>query len=384
MDSALRNSPLLKDYQLQVLSSQYDSLLLLAAYKPQVTGNSFNSYAPVIHGYGYDEAITNGANFSALIGVNKQLMNHKLVSAQVESIRLQNQKLSNNYKITEQDLQRTIATQYITTYGGQQQLKFNREVQQLLSNEEAILKKLTQQNVYKQADYLAFLVTLQQQQLLVKQISIQLDNDLATLNYLTGIIDTASVELEDPDLKSPVLPQINNSVFFQQYSIDSMNLVNSKLLVGLAYKPKINLFADAGYNSSLAYKAYKNFGTSFGISATIPLYDGKQRKLQENKIVIAERTRQNYKSFFTDQYTQQIAQFTRQLRATEELINDINNQLKYSKSLVEVNGRLLQTGEVRIADYILSLNNYLAAKNLVTQNMISRLQIINQVNYWNR
>jgi len=30
------------------------------------------------------------------------------------------------------------------------------------------------------------------------------------------------------------------------------------------------------------------------------------------------------------------------------------------------------------------VNNYLAAKNLLTQNNISRMQIINQLNYWNR
>ena len=45
---ALANSPLLKDYKNQVAASYYDSLLILAAYKPQVTGNSNNSYAPVI------------------------------------------------------------------------------------------------------------------------------------------------------------------------------------------------------------------------------------------------------------------------------------------------------------------------------------------------
>ena len=106
--------------------------------------------------------------------------------------------------------------------------------------------------------------------------------------------------------------------------------------------------------------------------------------MQYSKIDIAERTRQNYQSFFTSQYKQQIAQLTQQLKATDELINDINNQLKYSESLITVNEKLLETGEVKIADYILALNNYLNAKNLVTQNNINRLQIINQINYWNR
>jgi hypothetical protein len=45
---------------------------------------------------------------------------------------------------------------------------------------------------------------------------------------------------------------------------------------------------------------------------------------------------------------------------------------------------LLETGDARIADLVIALNNYLTAKNLLTQNTVSRLQIINQINYWNR
>ncbi|MEP7254424.1 MAG: TolC family protein [Ferruginibacter sp.] len=381
---ALANSPLLKDYQNQVQSSYYDSLLILAAYKPQVTGNSNNAYAPVIKGWGYDNAITNGANVSALVGVNKQLMNKKTVASQFQNIQLQNDALNNKGKITEQDLKRTIIAQYITAYGDLQQLNFNKEINALLSKQETILKKLTQSNVFKQVDYLAFLVTLQQQALIIKQQDMQYKNDYALLNYLCGINDTATVDLTDPEIRSSLLPETSNSVFFKQFEIDSLKLLNSKSLLEINYRPKINLFADAGYNSSFAYKPYKNIGTSFGISATIPIYDGKQKKLQISKINIAERSRNNYKEFFTKQYLQQIAQLTQQLRASEEMIATINSQLKYAQSLIEVNGKLLNAGEVRIADYILALNNYMNAKNLITQNSINRMQIINQINYWNR
>ena len=384
VDQALTNSPLLKDYKNQVQASYYDSLLILAAYKPQLTGNSNNVYAPVIKGWGYDKAITNGANVSALVGVNKQLMNKKTVASQFQNIQLQNDALNNNGKITEQDLKRTIIAQYITAYGDLQQLNFNVEINSLLSKQEFILKKLTQSNVFKQVDYLAFLVTLQQQALIIKQQDMQYKNDYALLNYLCGIDDTATVNLTDPEIKSSLLPETSNSVFFKQFEIDSLKLLNSKSLLEINYRPKINLFADAGYNSSLAYKPYKNIGTSFGISATIPIYDGKQKKLQISKINIAERSRTNYKDFFTKQYTQQIAQLTQQLKASEEMIATINAQLKYAQSLIEVNGKLLNAGEVRIADYILALNNYMNAKNLITQNSINRMQIINQINYWNR
>jgi len=353
-------------------------------HKPQITGISYNSYPPTIKGVGYDEAITNGGQFSTLVSANKTLPNKKNLAAQFESIQLQNKSISNTSQISEQDLKRNITAQYITAYGDLLQLNFNKTIDSLLSREETILKKLTEQNVYRQVDYLSFLVTLQQQRLLIKQQTIQFQYDFASLNYLCGISDTASVTLQNPDIKINMLPGIENSIFYKQFTIDSLKMVNNKTIVDVGYKPKFNLFADAGFNSTLLYRAYNNFGTSFGISAIVPIYDGKQRKLQYSKIAIAERTRRNYQSFFASQYSQQIAQLTQQLKTTNDLINDINYQLKYSESLINVNEKLLEAGEVKIADYILALNSYLNAKNLITQNNINRLQIINQINYWNR
>ena len=228
---ALANSPLLKDYQNQVQASYYDSLLILAAYKPQVTGSSNNLYAPAIKGWGYDKALTNGANVNALVGVNKQLMNKKTVAAQFQNIQLQNETINNTSKITEQDLKRTIIAQYITAYGDQQQLNFNKEINSLLTKQEIVLKKLTQSNVFKQVDYLSFLVTLQQQALVVRQQQMQYKNDFALLNYLCGVTDTATINLADPEIKSASLPDKSNSIFFNQFKIDSLKSINSKAML---------------------------------------------------------------------------------------------------------------------------------------------------------
>jgi len=381
---ALRNSPLLKDYQNQLLSGQVDSAIVRAGYVPQVTGTSINTYAPVINGYGYDNAISNGGNFSTLVGVNKTLIGKKHLDAQYETIRLLNQGISNTAKISEQDLKKSITAQYITTYGDQQQLSFNRDVSGLLRKEDSLLKDLTERNVYRQTDYLAFLVTVKQQALQMRQLEIQFQNDLNTLNYLCGIVDTMGVSLQDPGLSLASLPDPDHSAFFRQYHLDSLKLRNNRSLIDFSYRPKANIYADGGYSSTFAYQAYKNFGVSFGVTITMPIYDGHQRKMQYSKLDIAERTRAGYKDFFTSQYKQQIAQLAQQLQATEALIGQINDQVKYSEALIDVNGKLLGTGDVKVADFILALSNYLNAKNLLTQNNITRLQIINQINYFNR
>ena len=381
---ALQSSPLLKDIQNQVELNHYDSLLIRAAAKPQVNGNSFNNYAPVVKGVGYDNAITNGANISALISVSKQIINKKNLASQFENLQIQNLSLKNNKILNEQDLIRTIIAQYITAYSSLQQLNFNKEVNTLLTKEEGILKKLTQSNVYKQTDYLAFLVTMQQQNLLVKQTAIQYKNDLAYLHYLCGITDTSSTSLQNPNLHFNQIPTISQTPVYKQFEIDSLKLENNKKLIEVNYRPKMTMYADGGFYSSMAYTPYKNFGTSVGFNLTVPIYDGQQKKVLYSKIAVSESTRKNYKTFFQNQFQQQIDQLIQQLRSTDELINDINNQLKFSQKLIDVNGKLLETGEVRITDYILALNNYINVKNLLTQNNTNRLQVINQLNYWNK
>ena len=104
VNSAMKNSPLLKDYQNQARSNQIDSMRIRALYKPQVNGNSTNMYAPVINGWGYDNIITNGANVSELVGITQKLTSKQNLQNQYEAIRLQNEGLNITGKISEQDL----------------------------------------------------------------------------------------------------------------------------------------------------------------------------------------------------------------------------------------------------------------------------------------
>jgi len=383
INTAVNNSPQLYGYRNLILSNRIDSQLIIAGNRFQVSGNSNSYYAPVINGYGYDAAITNGQQLQALIGVTKQIYNKKNLEVQFQSLRLQRDSLNISSAITTQDIKKSVIMQYITTYGDQLQLDFNDEVIGLLSNEDSILKKLTQKNVYKQADYLSFLVTLQQQMLTRNQLAVQYKNDFATLNYLTGIVDTFTMRLDEPDITVIKNLLYDSSAFLLKYKVDSLRLLNEKALIDLNYRPKVNLFADAGYESSLMLMPYKNFGTNIGINLTIPIYDGHQKQLQYTKINIEERTRQRQKEFFNNQLQQQLQQLQQQLSSLESLSEPVNNQIKYLETLINVNGKLLETGDIKITDYVLGLNNYISAKNLVVQNMIARYQIINQLNYWN-
>jgi len=382
--TAAQNSPLLKDYNNQKIANLIDSLRILAGYKPQVNGVSTNNYAPSNGGWGYDGAITNGSNFSQLITVSKSIVRKEILQNQLDAIQLLNESLTNSGKVSEQDLAKSITAQYITAYGNWEQVSFNNEMLALLKKEETILKKLTEKGVYRQTDYLSFLVTIQQQEISISQAKIQFQNDVLTLNYLAGITDTTATFLTAPAIELAIVPEAESTVFYQQYRIDSLKLRNNDALIDYTYKPKINAYADGGYVTAFPSDFYKNFGISFGFNIIVPIYDGKQKKMQHDKIGIAEQTRQNYRDFFKKQFTQQVAQLSQQLSATQQLIDQMNGQLKYTEALIEANRKLLETGDVRMADYLLAIGNYLTAKNLIRQNNIKKLQLINQINYWNK
>ena len=78
VNQALANSPLLYEYENQLSSLSLDSKIIIAGSKPQVNGISNNNFAPVIGGWGYDNAITNGQQLSALVSVNKSVFNKKI------------------------------------------------------------------------------------------------------------------------------------------------------------------------------------------------------------------------------------------------------------------------------------------------------------------
>ncbi|WP_131539709.1 TolC family protein [Pedobacter nototheniae] len=383
LNQAKITSPVLKDLENQRKSAGIDSLIVRAIAKPQIRGTSTGLYAPIIQGYGYDGVITNGQSLDALLNVNYDLLNKKRINNQLQGVKLLSDSIRYASQVSTFDLNRSIADQYILAFASQDQVGFNSEVVALLRKEEALLKTLTRSNIYKQSEYLTFLVTLQQQELSLQQAALQHKNDLATLNYLSGITDTTLVRLEEPKLKSDKL-LAETSFFKRKFELDSLKNENQRSSISLNYKPKLGVYANGGYSSSLTLQPYKNFGASVGFTFSFPIYDGHQKKMQFNKLSLASETISNYRAFFVRQQAQQLNLIRQQIDQTDALFGKINDQIRFSKGLIDVDSKLMHTGDLRVADFVIAINNYLSAQNLLRQTTINRLKLINQYNYWNR
>lgn len=381
IQKGLENSPLLKDFRNQLLSGKLDSLLTQASYKPQVNQVSQAMYAPTARNFGYDAAITNGANYSAVVNVVQPLFSKKIKANQFRDISLSNHVIEADTQITTTDLKQGITSQFLTAYADYAQIQFNESTLNLLKNEQALLKTLADQGIYAQTDLMNLSVSLTAQRIAIKQAFIQYRNSLAILNFICGISDTSTVILTKPELTIRNPFNINNSPAMLKFKIDSLKNVNSKQLIDLNYRPQLSAFADAGFMAVLPQNISHNFGTSFGLNFSIPIYDGKQRKLQYEKTSLSENSRLDYQTFYTTQYKQQINQLNEQLKLTDELILSVRNQLTEQEKLIALYKIEIEKGLVRFPDFLNIVNNYTQTKNSLTVSEMNRLQIINQMNY---
>ncbi len=377
---AKENSPLLNDYNNQRYSLKIDSLKLRADYGIQVTGMGDLSGAPLIHNWGYNGGTLNsGRNLDAVVRISKELLGNKNLDTRLAKYSLEMKHLINQSGISKVQLCKAVTEQYINTYSTQQQYAVAQEVVQLLEQEDFILKELTRKATFKQTDYLSFKVTLQQNLLALQQQYADWQNNYATLNYLVGRVDTTLHHLQPPLLQTGQPAPFDQSLYAESYKIDSLKLMNEARIINYDYQPKLSLYVDGGYSSALTATPYKNFGTSAGISLTVPIYDGNKRKkaLQQNRL--AQNTRKDYNDFEHQQYQQQAAQLEGQIRQYKQMLATAKEQLKYAQALIKANLEQLPTGDVKVADFILSINNYINLKSGLVQYETTLNNLYNQL-----
>ena len=381
LSQAIQNSPLLNDYRNQISSAISDSLLIRAAKKPLVEARSQLQYSPVYRNFGYDEVITDGGNYTAVMGISQSLFNKKEITNKFEAVDLQKRVINNSSRISINELNKIVTDQYLTSFFGYTDFLFNKNFLELLLKENEIVKQFVKNGIAKQTDYLSLLVETQAQEIVVSQLKSQYRKDLMLLTQLCGLNDSVLYELAEPEIKIKSVPDIAKSPSYIQYKIDSIRIENEKTAIDIKYRPKVNWFADAGFLTSNPWNFYKHFGYSAGLSLNIPVYDGKQRGIQKQKLEFNENTRQAYKNTYYKQYFQQIQQLNLELKSLNELSAQTETQLKTSEQLVNTLKEQLEAGIIQMTDYINAIKNFKTTSRNINLISIQKKQVINELNF---
>ena len=381
LKEALQNSPLLNDFRNQINSAIADSLLIKAAKMPLVEAKSQLQYSPVYHNFGYDEVITDGGNYMAVMGVSQSIFNKKEVNNKYRSIDLQRQNIDNSARLSSFELNKIITDQYLTTFSVYSDLIFNKTFLDLFREQNDIVSRFVKNGVCKQTDYLSLQIETQAQEILINQLSGQFRKEQMILNKLCGLNDTSRIDLEEPHLTIKGTADISKAPNYIQYKIDSIRIENERSAIDIRYKPKINWFADAGILTSDPWNFYRHLGYSAGLSLSIPVYDGKQKIIEKQKLEYNENSRRVYQDNYRNQYYQQVQQLEEELRSLNETSDRIKKQLDTSDQLVKALKDQLEAGIIMMTDYINAIRNFKSInRNLILIN-IQKLQIINEMNF---
>jgi outer membrane protein TolC len=381
LKQGLANSPLLRDYKNQINAAGLDSLLVKSLQLPQADLNGQLMVAPVYNHFGYDEAITNGGNYLGVVAVAQPIFNRKILNNKYEGISIQKRSLANTSKISSNELKRVITNQYLTAFSDLTDLQFNNDFLKLIQSEQETIQQLVAHGIYKQTDYLSLRIEAQSQEIIIVQLSSQYEKDLRLLNQVCGLNDTIGHNLNLPLIIKVEWPKPFLSPLFIQYKIDSLRISNEKIAVGNRYRPKLNWFADAGFNSSKFLGIYQHFGYSAGINLSVPIYDGHQQKLEYEKINISEDSRAHYETFFKNQYLSQVQQLNNELSVSKDITSKFKKQLVTAEELLTLSKNQLNNGNIAITEFINALKNYNSINRDLNQSQVKTLIILNELNY---
>ncbi|MCX6301352.1 MAG: TolC family protein [Bacteroidia bacterium] len=381
LQEGIKNSPLLKDYYNQVSSALLDSLLIRSSKMPQVEAKSQLLYSPVFTNFGYDEVVTDGGNYQAVVSVSQNILNKREISNKFQAIDIQKQGAYNSTKLSVAEIKKIITEQYLISCADYNDLSFNKSFLELYYKENKITYQFVLNGLCKQTDYLSLQVETQSLEILVNQLKNQYETDMRLLNQLCGLNDTGFYDLNLPALEITGMAEISKSPLFMQYKIDSLRIVNDIAGIDMRYLPKMNWFADAGFLTATPFNFYRHFGFSAGINLSIPVYDGNQKEKEKQKLKLAENTRSSYLDNFTTRYYQQIQQLNSELKSFKNLEVQLQNQLATSEQLVNALRQQLESGVIQMTEYINAVKNYRSVTKTLSDNRIRILQVINEINF---
>ena len=383
LEMAQANSPLLKDYQNQAEVAHLENEKTIANYRiPNIYANAQWMEAPRINGVGYDEAITNGGMYSAVVGAQLPLLAGNFVGAEQRQNDLQQQKAQWNQRTSWRDLKLQVTEGYLVCYDDQQNLENINGQMELLGRQIKIAQTLAQTGNLKGSDVL--LLQIEKQKLATTSANwhAQLLNHIASLNKLCGLVDTAVLQFAEPTLTlSDSL--VSSSQYRLQYLLDSLNAQNQLELFNLKYRPKVSAFADAGLNAVSPSNLPHYFGFSVGLNLSMNIFDGNQRKVVQDQTMLKQSTISGYQKQFENQRAQNLLNLKKQVGLANARIAQIKDELSDYDKLIGIYQKALGEGDIAVTEYLVTLRTYIQEKQNLIDQQKQKYSAINAYNYWN-
>lgn len=399
VSKAVQNSPLINENNNLSKVNLLEYQRLKAIYtKPQIGLTANYLFAPIISDnnnqlkfeansagasnyYGYDLGASNGGEYQALLNLIQPLFNSKKYKTATEQVNIETQINENNNKLTQHDIEKIVTDQYILCLQDNKQIHDAETTLHLLTDQQAILKKLVENSIYKQSDLILLNIEYQNYFSQLTTFKSNYHRDLLELNAICGIDDTALVQLQNSELI--LKNKESNSLFLESYRLDSLNLAAQQNVFELQYKPQLNLYANTGLFAFTIPDIPQRFGLSAGLSLTWPIVDGNQKKINRQKTILLEQNISFQKKYYENQNKIRVEKILYEIKSTESQLESLKSQLNNYNILLESYKKELSAGQISIIDFLTILRNKSSLTGEYNLLFLQKQSLINTYNYWN-
>lgn len=399
ISKAVQNSPLINENNNLSKVNQLEIQRIKAIYtKPQIGLTANYLFAPIIskdnnkttlqlnssgasNYYGYDLGASNGGEYQALLNLTQPLFNSQKYKIATEQVTIGTQINENNIKLTAHEIEKIVTDQYILCLQDNKQIHDIETIVNLMADQNEILKKLIKNSIYKQSDLVLFNIEYQNYFSQMVAFKANFHRDLLELNIICGIEDTTLVQLQDSEII--LKNKVSNSLFLETYRLDSLNLTAQQKVFELQYKPQLNLFANTGLNAFTIPNIPQRFGMSAGLSLNWNIFDGNQKKLNQQKTTILEQNTSFQKNYYENQNKVRIEKILYEIKSLETQLKLIDSQLINYNVLLESYKKELTAGQISVIDFISILKNKANLAGEYHLLFLQKQSLINAYNYWN-
>ena len=329
---------------------------------------------------GYDQAFTDGGQYQAMLSINQALFNKSIYHAASQKASIETRSSQNFRSLSKHEIEQVVSHQYLRCLKSEKQTEISRELLSEMAKQMETLQKLVEHAIYKQTDLLLLSVEFKNYELQYKSYQSNFALDLADLNLLCGIEDTTQVNLQDT-LFGIIPDTLLQSQFLTSYRLDSLRIDANLTLFEQRYKPRLNVFADAGMNA-IYLPAFNRFGLSTGLGFSWNIFDGNQRKIMHDKANIQMQTNAFNKQNFMTRHAINKSKYLMRMASVKQQIALTVSQLADYANLLNVYQQELAQQQISIMDFK-NLFQDIASKKQESLSLEMELQaLISSYNYW--
>jgi outer membrane protein TolC len=329
--------------------------------------------------YGYDLG-QSSSHINVGLNWTKPLTGGKGLKEEQELLRVNQAISDNNIHLTEHDLKRQITEQYLLC-----QLDIENEhsfmtIDSILIKQIDIVGKLSSNGLTSPTDVQLLKIERQTNQNLRQAAKQSYITHRAELNTICGINDSSvivQVNIEEQ------LPDYNNSKFFEQYKLDSIQAQSTYNTYRNQYRPQLFLYASGGAQTGTYMDLYKRWGVSAGLHFSLTLYDGKQLKNRRRQMKIQQNTAESEQHYAEKVRSTRISELLQLIKSQDLQINNGSKQLDDYRKLLSDYQKEIMAGRRSIVDYVNVFGNYRRQISHLNELKINRNILMNTYNYWN-